>query len=257
MALGLASVQTSLTLLSLLLRFSRFFLIVLPSRRLSVVSARNGYACINRACLKPTDKCSQEHAVQTRVLLVLVHATQEFTGDPIFTAIMHDSQKVWFTPERRGGDEVIRMLQLYIVCKRGRVSPNATYTRTTCWNREHKWLDLRRNSVWRTKVRHTLRHTLRHAYEPRPLLFTKVWRTRRRKTNFCVSRPSGKPFCHKGFQVSEVKKNESRQRWAPWKGRKPPAQGRALGISVTHHFAPWKGKSIPFRGELKSISHRL
>ncbi|MCR5139408.1 MAG: hypothetical protein K6B45_04510 [Bacteroidaceae bacterium] len=48
------------------------------------------WLCLHKQGLLETYRqMLEEHAVQTRVLLVLVHATQEFTGDlkkPIFLA---------------------------------------------------------------------------------------------------------------------------------------------------------------------------
>ena len=63
-------------------RFSRFFLVVLPSRRLSVVSARNGYACINRACLKLQTNARKSMQYKQGFCRFWFMLTQEFTGDP-------------------------------------------------------------------------------------------------------------------------------------------------------------------------------
>ena len=157
----LGRVQASLTLLSF---FHGFSWLYCQAVGCLWFQARNGYACINRACLKLQTNARKSMRYKQGFCRFWFMLTQEFTGDPVF----------W-------------MLQLYIVCERVGVSSRSARTRPMCWNRGHKWHNLGKNRVWRTFVRHTLRHALRHAYEARPLLFTKVWRTRRRKTDFLWS----------------------------------------------------------------------
>ena len=85
----LGRVQTSLTLLSLLLRFSRFFLIVLLGpKAVCSFQARNGYACINRSCLKLQTNARKSMRYKQGFCWFWFMLTQKFTGDPTFFSVL-------------------------------------------------------------------------------------------------------------------------------------------------------------------------
>ena len=79
----LGRVQASLTLRSLLHRFSRFFLIVLQSRRLSVVSSKKRL-CLHKQVLLEAYRRMLAGSMQYKqgFCWFWFRLTQEFTGDP-------------------------------------------------------------------------------------------------------------------------------------------------------------------------------